>query len=81
MVEQIRKRLNEIWDQYDFGPNAEPFQILSQSALKVASGYWVGSGSQSLLINTGLAEKLREGVELNERGRKFLWEYFSDDSV
>ncbi|MCB0581382.1 MAG: hypothetical protein KDD10_18980 [Phaeodactylibacter sp.] len=80
-IKDIQAKAESIFHQYNFGPKSTAIGVLSQSALKVSLGFWVGSGSQSLLCECGLAKKKREGVELTSKGRYFVWQYFSNGMV
>ena len=50
-------------------------EVVDESVVKVASGYWCGSTSQAILARLQLVHFVPDTV-LSPRGKAYLWELF-----
>lgn len=71
--------LDEVWGNADFGPNRSKRDVISQSLLKLACGYWIGSTAQHILVNAKLARRDHGGdVRINNNGKRYLWVWYNE---
>lgn len=73
--------LNKVFCKLNYGPNTDPRKKLKELLLKIASGYWIGSGSQLFTNDLGLmyyTKKKRE-MKLTKKGMQYLYAAFEDD--
>ena len=73
------EEIEGVWGNANFGTdlNKRKMDVVKGSLLKWASGYTTGYTAFSLLVDLGL---MTEKKRLTLRGRRQLWEFFSQNS-
>jgi len=71
------EEIESVWGNADFG-HGDKIGIVSQGLLKCASGWAQGHTSACILRELRL---ITNGYMLTERGKKQLWEWFTDKEI
>jgi len=74
-LDLVSEREVEEKHQGDFGCRTSR-QVIDEGVLKVASGYWIGSTCQQILISHGLMFIEKGELHLTKKGREYLWRRF-----
>lgn len=72
------EEIKPVWEQLHYGDGAEPREILKKLLLKIACGYWIGSGSQFFTNELGLMYRTKKNrvMKLTDKGREYLYAAF-----
>ncbi len=69
--------LERVHGNANFGPSISKRDVLKFGVLKVASGYYQGSTSRSILLEH---ELITNDYQLTAKGKRYLWCAFCENS-